>query len=100
MKLANRFHVGKESNLPTRFSPFQFTLLGLVCGTILVLKRYLYPKNKLSLRWAGCAVGAIFLSVDESALVHGTFGTVLGQYLGSAESPDSGGFLKSLKSYY
>ncbi len=97
MKLANMFNVGKESNVPTWFSSFQFILLGFVCGAIFALKRYLYPKNKLSLVWVCCAVGAIFLSIDESALVHETFGTALGQYLDSA---GSGGFFESFGSYY
>lgn len=100
MKLANMFNVGKESNVPTWFSSSQFLLLGLVCGSICLLKKYLYPGNRFAYLWLVCAVGAVFLSVDESALIHETFGSVFGGYLDSNETPLMDRMLENFQSYY
>lgn len=100
LKLAKLFHLGKESNAPTWFSSSQFLLLGLICGLIFALKRYLYPDNRANYLWALCALGSVFLSLDETALVHETVGTAFQGFVNSHEVPLVGGFLKEFHSFY
>lgn len=100
MKLESLFNMGKESNVPTWFSSSQFLLLGIVCGSIFVMKKYLYPENRAVYLWMLCAIGAAFLSLDETALIHEALGTVFEQFLDSNQTPLMDWILENFQSYH
>jgi len=98
--LEELFDVGYESNVPTWFSSVQFLLLGLICGSIFLFQRSLYPEKKFTFVWLSCVLGSVFLSLDEVAMIHESVGTLFERYLEANETPLIEKSIASFNSYY
>lgn len=94
------FHLDREGNLPTWFSSSQFFLLAIVFAAIFLVERYDSPARRTARVWLLCAVGALFLSIDEAAALHEMVGTILGSALHSAEPGSWVSDLGQFPSYY
>ncbi len=70
LEVSEFFHFDREYNLPSWFAASQFLCLAFVFGILYTLERAAGAGRKSALLWLVCAVGAVFLSLDESARIH------------------------------
>ncbi|WP_162054628.1 multidrug transporter [Pontibacter pamirensis] len=75
--LYNQFHLGKEGNISTYFSTFNLALASILCYVIHSTGK------KATYHWLHLSLLFVFLSVDESAQLHETFGGLAGSEFNS-----------------
>lgn len=92
--------VDYEMNLPTWFSSAQWFLMSLTLGSIAVVVGAAERSRIRRVLWACSAALALFLSIDEVAMIHERAGTVLEEVITRAPQDSSLRAVLGLHSYY
>ena len=81
MGLIPLFNMEDEKNVPTYFSSFQLLVAAALLG--LCAAQHKWVGGKYFRHWAGLALIFVFLSLDESALIHEKTRTITHNFLGT-----------------
>lgn len=66
--LRRQFNLGRESNIPTYYSALALLLAGVLL--LLIAKCKFSEKDRYRFEWLGLGLGFVFLSIDESTMIH------------------------------